>query len=399
MADEEALKQEITAAEETVQSSAAKTVSSGEVDSDEPEFLQNVIYVGVRMRLDQISEISTVDQSYTVHGLLELDWLASEEEKQRDAASSSANPYKPDPPCFWPAFQNTVEFSTIKEDWEISDDKWNVHSIWFKGKFTESFEVQNFPFDVQDMTFVFFVENYMKRVILVPYREQGQTFQLNRTYLSIQDWDIVHNDANFRAIDWGMARTGKPSAPWMEVPGDYASTVFFRVQARRKSYAFSVRILFWMFMLSLITFGQAGMDATDIEGRLAYSIGLVFAVVAFQIIIGDSLPSVPYLTLVDRYNILVFLLIIGCMFEALIVGWKEDGLVADAFDWWFYAILFPLYVVFHIGGVIYIKRKIVEEDEKIGDTLESTQDIQPSFMNVSSEQATANYVIPHHKWE
>eukprot|EP01083_Nonionella_stella_P111186 326020_1 len=134
-----------------------------------------------------------------------------------------------------------------------------------------------------------------------------------------------------------MARSGVASKPWKEDPGKYASTVYFRIQAKRKSYAFAIRVLFWMFLLSLIAFGE---------------MGLVFAVVAFQIIIGDALPAVPYLTIVYKYNLTVFIFIILITIEALLVGWREDGIAdwCEELDQWFCICFFVVYVVFHSIG-------------------------------------------------
>eukprot|EP01083_Nonionella_stella_P111188 326024_1 len=166
-----------------------------------------------------------------------------------------------------------------------------------------------------------------------------------------------------------MARSGVASKPWKEDPGKYASTVYFRIQAKRKSYAFAIRVLFWMFLLSLIAFGE---------------MGLVFAVVAFQIIIGDALPAVPYLTIVYKYNLTVFIFIILITIEALLVGWREDGIAdwCEELDQWFCICFFVVYVVFHSIGVVYVRSKVEQENDKIGQTIEATQDLQPIFMTV-----------------
>ena len=51
-----------------------------------------------------------------------------------------------------------------------------------------------------------------------------------------------------------------------------------------------------------------------------FIIGLIFAIVAFQFIIAERIPNLPYLTIVDKYNLGVFVFLILNSFESVFVS-------------------------------------------------------------------------------
>merc|ERR1712228_907590 len=64
-----------------------------------------------------------------------------------------------------------------------------------------------------------------------------------------------------------------------------------------------------MFMdvfLGILSFCIFSHSVADVGDRLAFGITMVLTIVAFQFVITSSLPTVNYLTLIDKYNLFIF---------------------------------------------------------------------------------------------
>ena len=79
--------------------------------------------------------------------------------------------------------------------------------------------------------------------------------------------------------------------------------------------------------MSLATFG---ISSDEIGDRLSYAITMALTVVAFQFIISDRLPQVNYMTLLDKYNLYIFSLVLFITVETTIVGYNGEGLISNA---------------------------------------------------------------------
>eukprot|EP01084_Bolivina_argentea_P287214 492784_1 len=95
---------------------------------------------------------------------------------------------------------------------------------------------------------------------------------------------------------------------------------------------------------------------------------MALTIVAFQFIISDRLPQVNYMTLVDKYNLYIFSLVLFITIESTIVGYDGEGLIPNAKD--IDAICGYLFVIFfvigHILFVIYAYHMNKVESLKIG---------------------------------
>eukprot|EP01084_Bolivina_argentea_P299017 515406_1 len=288
---------------------------------DESDEITNMfstnLRVGIRLRIEQLSDINTVTQTYCARIVQVTDWLA---------CATDLENYKNDKENYNPQRIAKVLWLNATEDniaYEVFDlikahdgNMYNVRLLYCSCVFTEGFECENFPFDVQDLSFVADTDKDVRDVIFVPSRINIDMFYLNKTYLAMCDWEVVHVDVTLQYIDWYKLKTGKKTTlKTMTIRSldvndlnvgrelHVTSAMIFRVQVKRRSFAFCVRVLFWMFLLSLMGFYIFGFEYNNLSDRLSFSIGLIFAIIAFQFIIGDQLPNLPYLTIVDKYNL------------------------------------------------------------------------------------------------
>lgn len=74
-------------------------------------------------------------------------------------------------------------------------------------------------------------------------------------------------------------------------------------------------ILFIIFVTLLTHFIKEGM----IETRLKLNISILIAAVLFHVSIGNSLPHIAYLTLVDKPMIFTYLILVATLFKDVII--------------------------------------------------------------------------------
>lgn len=227
----------------------------------------------------------------------------------------------------------------------------------------------------------------------VPSRLYDSFMRMETTYLAINDWEIVYSDATIQVVDW--SKHGSSNS--------FGSRVLFRVQVQRLVKPILARVVVWVFLLGIVSFFCFAIDPTDVGDRLSYTTTMLLAIVAFQFVIQSIIPSVPYLTLIDRYNLLVLIFMLLIALESVIVGWHgaytEDNDDDDAYDDIknadFIAMI-VLLILFGLINVIFIYLAIKAsrfEAQKIGKSREEIDEIhkQAGYDQTDGEIQIRNY--------
>ena len=347
----------IESIEAEIGESQSQTPASKNVDAVSDK---DKIALGVRLMVDQVVSVETTSQSYTIVAGFGLDWEATDEDIENESKQGSSwRPRK----TYSVNWLNNTNYEIIGEDFSIREGlnefchkKYVYYEVIFRGTFTNRFDCSSYPFDSQTLAFVCVGLNLSKGYF-VPVRCRKDIFTVNTTYLAINDWNFVNYDIDIMNIDWGLAKTGNKSDV-SKSPQLFYSTSAFVIIIKRKWYAQLIRTILWMFLLSVMIFLLSGIDPINIQDRLAYSIGILFAIIAFQFVISGHLPNLPYLTIIDKYNIFSLMLILFTSIEAYIVGYYDSffshGDIVDI-DQTFYSFVFAFFILFHAGFMCYIK--------------------------------------------
>ena len=89
---------------------------------------------------------------------------------------------------------------------------------------------------------------------------------------------------------------------------------------------------------------------------------------AFQWIISNQLPQVNYMTMLDRYNLFIFLFVIVVTIESTLVGYHGTGLFDDslAVDNGFAVVSGIFFIVGNLAFAVYAKYARQVELDKLG---------------------------------
>jgi len=291
-----------------VQSQPVERVASGKQE------------IGFRVDIREITHISTAQQTYGIKGVLKMSWRASDADVSLFEQGARGADYAASfvPRVEWTNDVETHDYDvgavTVKRD-KKSGVWYNAQSIKFNTTFTEEFEVVNFPFDVQDLSMVF---HEAKHNVWVPHHTMDNYLKLDKAWSSITHWELDRIAASSADIPYQSGRRGS------------YQKVTCKVQVRRKWKGVIYRLISWLLILGIMSWSTFSVHPSDIGDRLSYAITMALTIVAFQFIISSQLPQVNYMTMLDRYNLFIFVFVMLVTLESSLVGYHGDGLFADS---------------------------------------------------------------------
>jgi len=267
---------------------------------------------------------------------------------------------------------------------------------------------------------------------LVPSRVHKETFEIETTYMSVPDWEVKNIDVFVAKLDWDMIETFSKSDSLSdgqrkiieqrheelkqlveskkrnrmsnqpksksatkeeqhmmlmlkeEKPEhrkkkekkelkardvDKKSRMYFRLQARRLFENILYRVVLWMALLGLLSFAIYAIEPADIASRLGFAVTMNLAVVTFQFVLSNMVPGVPYLTLIDKYNLAIYAMVLLQSLFAVFTGIRGSMFNTDFqtnLDTAVFYIMFALFVGFHVFVYYYAKEQIGLELSRIG---------------------------------
>ena len=150
------------------------------------------------------------------------------------------------------AWANGNNYTIIKSTRDSKE--YNVRRLEYDVFWSEPFEIDNFPFDVQDLSFVFqspYMGNKVGIREFVPSRVFSDMFRIETSFVAVADWELVYCDVFLEKVDWvKILSDNKDSNPLRTV-----SRISFRIQVKRSSKPIMVRVIFWLFLLGVLSFG------------------------------------------------------------------------------------------------------------------------------------------------
>ena len=159
-----------------------------------------------------------------------------------------------------------------------------LYNVGYMCTCKELFELHNFPFDMQDLQLELRLNDSQTWDL---YNLTINQVQFHRTAFELTEW-AVHEPVVVRGS-----------------PAHKVSTVQLKV--RRLAMYYVQNIVLTMTMLSIIGLLCYAMEPDNIGDRLSTMFTLILTVVAFKLVLAQSLPKVAYNTLIDWYMMASFM--------------------------------------------------------------------------------------------
>jgi len=219
------------------------------------------------------------------------------------------------------------------------DLRWHV-----KGTFHEQMELQDFPFDVQDLCVRLHLDDRSKE----------------HFFLEAEDIPGVLNDKAFQDhqewVLYRMVLTGENNID-SEEERNADDVLVLRCNVQRKFKYFVYNCFLVMLFFAVMSLCNFTNSPEHVQFRVSGTLTLVLTSVAYKLMLSNTLPTISYLTLVDFYvlfSILMLTVLVVC-FSVLHIIFRAPSLVGDEkdqlmwrLDLWTVSTLATIYLLWNV---------------------------------------------------
>lgn len=220
-----------------------------------------------------------------------------------------------------------------------------------RGIFYERLELYDFPMDIQELSITLTSRRSCAEVEVVENRRESCSINIE-DFLDQQEWDLF----DFVKLDNKII-----DDPWRK----YQRSAFqSKSYISRKPGYYLYNAYMLIFLITTLGFVPFAFDPNGPQFRCQVTGLLILTSVNFRWVVTQRLPSVPYLTSLDKYAIgSLFHLVFFCIWHSIIGSDQlaSDGPTKKQFDVYFLfgaTTLFLFYNIFNIFWFLKMSRQI-----------------------------------------
>ncbi|XP_071107907.1 cys-loop ligand-gated ion channel-like [Haliotis cracherodii] len=307
-------------------------------------------HVSLKIVFLKISNIDTIKEEYSADIFLSARW--------REPALDRTN--KETKKINWESYfdpklniQNNIgelKQTTWRElQTEAGGETYVMERRRIKGKFFEKLELQDFPFDIQDLSILITSESPPTDVELMEFNSSISHVNVD-SFVDQQEWglyDFVVGEQRLTPNEYSSVKYKRPG-------------FIFRCCAVRRVGYFTWNIMLVIAMISSLSFAAFSVDRELPQRRLQLSFTLILTMVTFKFVASQSVPKLSYLTYLDRYILLsMSFLFLVCGWHAVIALYKSDDATAGLMDYYAFITFACLYLVGQLMFVSIVGTKFV----------------------------------------
>lgn len=278
------------------------------VDPPNPD---GVTEVDLGLYIIDISNVNSVENTYRLEGLIDLAWcdrrfIVNRQEKyhqiylEEDAEIKIGR-------IWWPSitFVNEVgEYFGKNEELIIFANGKVKYKEKFSVELKSFFDLSKFPFDEQTL----YVEI--------------EPFAWDDTYvkLNVNEQEIGFN-SRLNLPEWRIGRLKTQIKQTQEIRSEASFSKFLmKIELIRRSGFYLWKVIIPLLILVIISWSVFWMSEASLPERISFSLTGILTVVAYQFLISENLPNIPYLTLMDAILYLSFIAMALTVIENIIVN-------------------------------------------------------------------------------
>ena len=273
------------------------------------------IPVGIGFQLLDIIAIDDQSETFEFSGILSVQW--KDERQAFDPATEGVTEK---------FFQGSFQFNEISTSWYPEVALLNVAGLLDKGEpllrvrsdgtstlvtpvnatAKSELGLRHYPFDRQNLQIIFGIPGYTESEVVV---QALTTAALDPAAIRVPQWTLRGTRS--------MADTVLPTT--LDTDGRTSAFVF-EMDVKRQG-AFVMRLVIGPLLLVVIlSWSVFWMDHSSVGDRMAVSFVGLLTAVAYQIVLGDILPHISYLTPVNVFVNVSFMIMCASIVVNLVVG-------------------------------------------------------------------------------
>ncbi|XP_076087790.1 cys-loop ligand-gated ion channel-like isoform X2 [Mytilus galloprovincialis] len=314
--------------------------------------------VQICVQFFKVGEIDTLKEQFTADVIVKAKWR----EPTLDGQNKSAE--NVDFSKIWnPKLYIENSYGDPKEQMRyriLYNDKGDAYiseKRVIKGTFMENLELDDFPFDVQDLTVTVVSELPSYEVELI--EDETDHHVVNRqSFVDEQEWFLyMHTECSRKDIVIDQADNSIRR-----------SALSVKCRAARRPGYFVWNIFMVTFLICTLSFATFSVEKEKPENRLQLSFTLILTAVAFKSVVNNSLPRISYLTYMDKYLLAAMIMLtVVCCWHAIVTTLPDAS--RDIVEIYVLSILAVIYFIYNIGFLIMIylfpwrkRRTMVQKD-------------------------------------
>lgn len=210
---------------------------------------------------------------------------------------------------------------------EVTPDGTVIMEEVYRGSFSQSFDLRDFPFDHQQFEITFTSPgNRPSEVVLKAHPDHPSGIN---PLFTLPDWKI-----DGWSSEAFLYRFNEQS------PGRYVFRIM--VDANRSASYFVFKIIIPLIIIMGMSWLVYWIHPSNVEAQIGMGATSMLTLIAFQFSIDQLLPQIPYLTRLDQFILLSMIMVFANLVESVTTSYlyysdrKELSLKVDRYGRWIY---------------------------------------------------------------
>lgn len=304
------------------------------------------VAVFIRVVFLKIGEIDTLKENFAADAYIQARWREPQFDNQRDINIDEIEWEK-----YWnPKLYVENNLGEPKETiWQTILFNQKGEAMVYerrriKGCFLENLELDEFPFDTQDLTLTVTSERSEAEIELE--EDNSEISSINvQSFVDEQEWRLHSHVETWKRVTTRIYQNSKYKHAALSTS----------CRASRRPGFFIWNIFLVMLFICSLAFATFTVELALPQNRLQLSFILLLTTITFKFVVSQTLPRISYLTYLDKYILTSMgILCAVCVWHAIVPCLKYNMKLAETVDRCAFVILGSIYFMFHVIFFLYI---------------------------------------------
>jgi hypothetical protein len=263
-----------------------------------------------------IENVDSVNQTFTADFYLRLEW--------NDPRLAGLAPAQIDESTIWQPKVEVVNSRDVQKPWEPFFEHPGPGKLGllsrFVGTFAAPMDLHDFPFDRQVLPVE--IESSVSPAKEMVFGYPGNQRRKRGWTAPLKPEEVGGNNARLPEWDLEAIRVRELEEYYPFVDASF-SRYRIEIEVSRRSGFYVWKVIVIEAMIVVLSWAVFLLDAAELGDRLAVSVTLLLATVAFSYVVSGITPRISYLTLLDWFLLACFALISLSAVESLFVHYLQ----------------------------------------------------------------------------
>lgn len=307
----------------------------------------NHVSVEIRVVFLKLGNISVKDSRFSCEAFLEASWIDPNFTKSKQTLGEE---FQFNDKIHWNPriYLQNMTSNSSQEIWYHVEKQKHGHKISerrrLKGDFVQSFNLETFPFDLQELSLSISSFRSSKEVSLNLSKEKQSSVNVS-AFTQTHEWILYPTVCNFENVKQGYFQDMNQK------------TLDVNVCVARKPTYYYWNSFLLNFIITLICYCCYSIKCDVSGNRMIIGITVLLTLITFKLSINKYLPSLSYLTIIDKYSLMNILIIfVNCTYFAImgVLAPPNCGFPYNRADNYIFYVSISIFILLNIYHIVQI---------------------------------------------